>query len=71
MGCDLSRNVSYCCIGTLLLPANRTNCPVGGLYSVVRMLQSLGEIILHGHPSAGDMPSIDFALFPTLHIMIS
>jgi hypothetical protein len=69
--CGSSMNVSYCCIGILLLPASHTNCPAGGLYSVTGTLQSLDEIILHGHLSVGDMLSISFVLFPASCIRTS
>jgi hypothetical protein len=59
------------CIGILLLPASRTNCPAGGLYSVTRMLQSLDEIVLHDHLSVGDMRLISFALSLALRIRTS
>jgi hypothetical protein len=71
MACDLSMNVSYCYIGTLLLPTSCTNCLVGGLDSVARMLQSLDEIILHGRLSVGDTLSISFVLSLALRIRTS
>jgi hypothetical protein len=64
-------SVSYCCIGTPLLPASRTNRPAGGLYSVTRMLQSLDEIVLHDHLSVGDMQLTNFALSLALRIRTS
>jgi hypothetical protein len=64
-------NVSCHYIGTLLLPTSRTNHLVGGLYSVTRTLQSLDEIVLHGHLSVGDMLLISFVLSLALRIRIS
>jgi hypothetical protein len=72
MACGSSMNyVSYHYIGTVLLPTSHTNRPVGVLYSVIRMLQSLDEIVLHGHLSVGDMLLISFVLSLALRIRIS